>query len=107
MRKKLSRIRRRALFTIASRQSASAVLPAQNPMAVESQRALVEQYCSRCHNDRVKSGGFSWAELDLSHPEANTTRAEKSDPKDPCRHDASSRCPAPGPRNLEGVCCRP
>src|SRR5579871_1703771 len=65
------------MFTLASKQSAATREPQITSMSVESQRALVDQYCSRCHNDKVKSGGFSWTELDIAHPEANAARAEK------------------------------
>ncbi len=44
---------------------------------VESQRALINQYCAACHNDRLKSGGFSWTEVDLSHPENNAPQVER------------------------------
>jgi cytochrome c551/c552 len=44
---------------------------AQNP------RALVNQYCAGCHNDTLKSGGFSWTKLDPAHPEQNAEQAEK------------------------------
>ncbi len=54
------------------------VISAQNgPVAVDSQKALVTQYCSGCHNDKLKSGGFSFAEFDVAHPEQNAERAEK------------------------------
>lgn len=43
---------------------------------VEAQRAFVQTYCAGCHNDRVKSGGFSWSELDLSRPHLNAKRTE-------------------------------
>jgi hypothetical protein len=45
--------------------------------SIESQRALVNQYCVGCHNDRVKSGGFSWTTLDLARPDQNAKQAEK------------------------------
>src|SRR4051812_42820958 len=45
--------------------------------SIESQRALVNQYCVGCHNDKLKSGGFSWTDLDLAHPDKNAERAEK------------------------------
>jgi hypothetical protein len=38
---------------------------------------LVNQYCLGCHNDKLKSGGFSWSQLDLVHPEQNAEQAEK------------------------------
>src|SRR5437588_4426734 len=40
------------------------------------QKAMVNQYCAGCHNDKVKSGGFSWTKLDLDHPELNAEQAE-------------------------------
>lgn len=40
-------------------------------------RALVNQYCAGCHNDKLKSGGFSFSTLDLAHPEQNAVQAEK------------------------------
>lgn len=45
--------------------------------SVESQRALVDRYCAGCHNDTLKSGGFSWTALDLVHPEQTAELAEK------------------------------
>ena len=30
-------------------------------------RALVNQYCVGCHNDKLKSGGFSWTKVNLAH----------------------------------------
>src|SRR5207249_2930205 len=51
---------------------------AQTPtLAVDAQRALVGQYCAGCHNDNVKSGGFSWNAVDLQHPEQTAERVEK------------------------------
>ncbi len=52
-------------------QSLEAVTP------VESQEALVDQYCAYCHNDTTRSGGFSWAEVDLAHPERSAARVEE------------------------------
>jgi cytochrome c551/c552 len=43
----------------------------------QAPRALVNQYCAGCHNDKLKSGGFSWTKLDLAHPELNADQAEK------------------------------
>src|ERR1051326_474780 len=46
-------------------------------MAVNSQQALVKQYCAGCHNDRAKTGGFSFSEVDLAHPERNAEQVER------------------------------
>jgi mono/diheme cytochrome c family protein len=40
-------------------------------------QTLVNQYCVGCHNDTLKSGGFSWTTLDAAHPERNVDEAEK------------------------------
>jgi hypothetical protein len=53
------------------------MISAQQDMSLESQRGLVNQYCVGCHNDKLKSGGFSWAEVDLAHPEQQAERVEK------------------------------
>src|SRR5690242_11118916 len=51
---------------------------AQNDVSsVESQRALVNQYCSGCHNEKLKSGGFNFADMDIAHPELKAEQAEK------------------------------
>ncbi len=46
-------------------------------MTVAAQEALVKQYCAGCHNDRLKSGGFSFAKLDLAHIDQSAEQAEK------------------------------
>jgi Protein of unknown function (DUF1592)/Protein of unknown function (DUF1588)/Protein of unknown function (DUF1587)/Protein of unknown function (DUF1595)/Protein of unknown function (DUF1585) len=44
----------------------------------ESQRQpLVERYCAGCHNDRTRSGGFSWKTVDWTHPERTAETSEK------------------------------
>ncbi len=45
--------------------------------SVESQEALVDQYCAYCHNDALQSGGFSWADVDLARPERSAARVEE------------------------------
>ena len=57
----------------------ASVAPEQAPAAaatVEAQRVFVQQYCAGCHNDRTKSGGFSWSELDVASPAHNAKRTE-------------------------------
>src|SRR5215467_1891041 len=46
-------------------------------MSVDAEQALVKQYCSGCHNDKMKSGGMSLTQLDLAHPEATPELTEK------------------------------
>ncbi|MCA1585833.1 MAG: DUF1592 domain-containing protein, partial [Acidobacteria bacterium] len=60
--------------------SGASVAPGQEPATPssgDSQRAFVQTYCAGCHNERLKSGGFSWSEIDLAHPEHNTKQAEE------------------------------
>ena len=33
-----------------------------------SPRALVDQYCITCHNERLKTGGLSLDKVDIEHP---------------------------------------
>jgi hypothetical protein len=48
-----------------------------NPMPTAQQAELVRKYCTGCHNDRTRSGGFSWSKLDLARPERNAAEVEK------------------------------
>src|SRR5678815_3638325 len=45
--------------------------------SIETQKTLVNDYCAGCHNDKLKSGGFSWTEVDLAQPERDAARIEK------------------------------
>ena len=54
-----------------SRRGADADAP------VAAHQGLVNQYCAGCHNDRRKSGGFSWTAIDLADPAANAAQSEK------------------------------
>src|SRR5688500_9456772 len=58
-----------AMVTIGQERNAAA--------PVDTQQALVNQYCMRCHSDRAKLGGFSWTTVDLAHPEQNAEQAER------------------------------
>ena len=49
--------------------------PAQS--AAASGQAFVGQYCAACHNDKLKSGGFSFTQVDLAHPGQDAEQAEK------------------------------
>ncbi len=59
-----------ALLTLPG-AAATATLGA--PQRVE----LVNKYCIGCHQDRLKSGGFSFSTLDPAHPDGNAEQAEK------------------------------
>lgn len=57
---------------------AQTVFMGAKPQAIPaSGQILVQQYCTGCHNDKVRSGGFSWTEVDLEHPERNAAQTEK------------------------------
>src|SRR5262249_42627834 len=48
------------------------------PSASETPRsALITQYCSGCHNEKLKSGGMTLTALDLVHPERPPELSEK------------------------------
>jgi len=59
-----------ALAALCQGQEASAV---GNP-----QQALVNRYCIGCHNDKLKSGNFSWTKIDLAHVDQSAEQAEKA-----------------------------
>jgi hypothetical protein len=48
------------------------------PPSTASQHALVDQYCSACHNDQQKSGAVTLTKLDLAHPDQSAELAEKA-----------------------------
>src|SRR6266700_3469761 len=64
-------------LTILAVSALAASAQTATPMTVVAQEALVKQYCAGCHNDRLKSGGFSFAKLDLGHIDQNAEQAEK------------------------------
>lgn len=47
------------------------------PPSPTAQRAVIDQYCIGCHNDKGKSGGLSLASYDLSHVGDNAEVWEK------------------------------
>jgi cytochrome c551/c552 len=40
-------------------------------------RAVMDQYCVRCHSNRVKTGGLSLEKVDVTHPDQNAELFEK------------------------------
>jgi hypothetical protein len=59
------------------RQVASAPAAAQPAaLPLDSQRAFLNDYCSGCHSDRVRSGGMTLTALDLARIEASPELAE-------------------------------
>ena len=56
--------------------SGASAQPAAAPTEVPA-RAVVNQYCASCHNDKLQSGGVSLARLDFDHAENQAELAEK------------------------------
>ena len=50
---------------------------AQTMGSAAAHQTLVKQYCAGCHNDHLKSGGFSFTSLDLAHPDRDADEWEK------------------------------
>jgi cytochrome c551/c552 len=70
--------------------------PRMPATSVDAQQAFVQTYCASCHNDRVKSGGFSWSEIDLVHPDLSAKRSEEV-----IRKIRAGLMPPPGARRPE------
>jgi hypothetical protein len=70
---------RKTVFCFAGSILWSVVAFGQNVQfsSIDSQRAFVNQYCAGCHNDASKSGGFSWTQVDLGHPDQQAELLEK------------------------------
>jgi mono/diheme cytochrome c family protein len=47
------------------------------PAAAAPDRALVDKYCVSCHNDKLKTGGFSFDNVNLGDVQANAETLEK------------------------------
>jgi hypothetical protein len=45
--------------------------------AQSQERAVINQYCAGCHNEKLRSGGLALTTLDLAHPERNAEEWEK------------------------------
>src|SRR5579862_6048103 len=70
-----------SLFLTASVWAQSTVA-SKSPVATDSkgltqERAVLDKYCAGCHNDKVKSGGFSMNGLDLAQIGAHSEIGEK------------------------------
>ena len=59
-----------------SQTAVAAKSPQPAPSRIEG-RALVDQYCVACHNDRLKSGGLALSTLNLDAPDQSAEVAEK------------------------------
>src|SRR5688500_1172918 len=50
---------------------------ASGTLAPEAQTALVKQYCSTCHNDKMKAGGLSLTDFNAAEAAARGETSEK------------------------------
>jgi hypothetical protein len=66
--------------------------------ASAQQRPLVNQYCLGCHNDKLKSGNFSWTNIDLAHPDQSADSLEKA-----IRMLRAGMMPPPGARRPDNT----
>jgi mono/diheme cytochrome c family protein len=82
------------------RQGGPAMVPAHaaDSFPVESQNALVKQYCVTCHNDRALAGHISLATFDAAHAPDKADVAEKM-----IRKLRAGMMPPPGARRPEGA----
>src|SRR6185369_9343201 len=70
------------VFMLAAVSSAFAARPQQQSAApdaaqVQANEALVKRYCATCHNEKLKTGGLTLENLDLSNVSAHAETLEK------------------------------
>ena len=51
--------------------------PAETELPAVPPRALLDQYCATCHNDQLRQGDLSLADVDPAHPAAHAATLEK------------------------------
>src|ERR1700689_3999048 len=67
-----------ATATVHGQSSAAHQENQEATMPLAAQQALVTKYCAGCHNDKLKSGGFSWTKINLAHVGAKAEQTEKA-----------------------------
>jgi mono/diheme cytochrome c family protein len=60
-----------------ARPAAMTPVAAHAPTPVDAENALIRQYCTSCHSDRMKTGGLTLANYDAVHPEQARGVSEK------------------------------
>jgi hypothetical protein len=60
-----------------ARAQSAATVPAVASSSAASERALLDQYCVPCHNQRLKTGGLMLDQFDLAHIQDHAEIAEK------------------------------
>src|SRR5579883_1825643 len=66
-----------AMAAVAQTTPQSAAQSPSGPMTLTAQKAMVTQYCAGCHNDKLKSGGFTFSKVDLAKPGESAEQLEK------------------------------
>jgi mono/diheme cytochrome c family protein len=87
-------------------QTASQAQPSPNAAPVftaTSERALFNQYCVICHNDRLRTGGLTLEKLDLTHVEQDAETWEKVVRMLRAGMMPKAGMPRPNPATLEGA----
>jgi len=44
----------------------------------DAQKAVVNRYCAGCHNEKLKSGNFSWSKIDVAHVDQSAEETERA-----------------------------
>jgi cytochrome c551/c552 len=65
------------LWTGAALLCVAAGAQSAQTLSAEARDALLRQYCTGCHNDRLKTGGMTLTSLDLAHPDQTAELAEQ------------------------------
>ena len=67
----------RALVALSSPSPAEASQAPPGTMSVEARERFVNEHCLYCHDESLRTGGFSFTELDLAHPDQKAEQAER------------------------------
>ena len=68
----------RSVLLMGCMAALSVLAPGQTPrISAAAERALVDQYCVGCHNQKAKTGGLALNTVDLSRPGENAETLEK------------------------------
>ena len=82
---------------------AAAMAWGQTPSPLLSQRAVLDQYCVTCHNQKLKTAGLMLDKLDLAHVGEHAEAVGKSGAQTARRHDAAAGLPRPNAAAYEAL----
>ena len=66
-----------AALTVSSMPSPAEPSQAPGAMSVEARETFVNEHCAYCHDESLRTGGFSFEDVDLAHPDQNAEQIEK------------------------------